>query len=842
MFLAPIMLFGGFVVSIPVIIHLLNRRRYREVRWAAMDFLTEVVQTKHRVLKLKDAVLLALRCLALGCVVLAMGRLSCVHTRDSGTVAGPEGDATDALFIFDTSYSMGMVSGSQTLLERARRGALELLSSFGRGSRVQIVTVDETARTLLDTPTDDLSQAERIIQDEIRVSTRGGDMSLAIKKVAELLPALFGTRKDVYLFTDMQSRPWRIDTDDAVNREKVKALSKARGFYVIDVGDAEPQNLAIASLGLPDGLADIHTPTQFKVRVTNSGTHAQEDIRLGMRVHGLPDEDEFAIPDGKDELESEPLKAPDEDRLVNALQGRQVGNTQTISKIPPGLHGLEVDIEPYLFPKAGSYLVEAFLEDGDNLALDNSRFLAVEVREEVKILCVEGSDLKEETREKVGDTYYLRRLLAPYLRNDPDARFLYNPVRMTLDEVNGLDWKLQKAADESGKSESIDESANELDEYMVVVLANVSELSVDFIAALENFVANGGSLILFPGENTDSEDFTYSELLYKNGQGLLPARLEKVVGAKFAELKDSEQLLSLATTPGALSDVIFDTGNTTEVKQVTYGRPRFSKSWEVVLPKPVPDSEKEAPEKTDSDPEDKGERKSIAVGEPKVIARYSNEKPFAVRRDFGEGRVIFFTTTCDNQWNNLPYCTAFFMTYNAVRDLIRGQVGRASNQQGDKLIYKAPRDLAQETFQIGSPVEVPEEQRPVPAGKDSLGRQVWQIEFDNTGHPGGYCFEVVDADPESRARSYFAVNITPAESDLDRIESEELAALFPGINVQVKRYPAAIQEIITTNKTVTEISIALLLLATCFFLAETIVAALISPKPVQETKLKWMRA
>jgi hypothetical protein len=505
-------------------------------------------------------------------------------------------------------------------------------------------------------------------------------------------------------------------------------------------------------------------------------------------------------------------------------------------------------MEPYLFPKAGSYLVEAFLEDGDNLALDNSRFLAVEVREEVKILCVEGSNLKEETREKVGDTYYLRRLLAPHLRDDPDARFLYRPVRMTVEEVNRLDWKIRETEDEKVEVK-IDEPANDLDEIMVVVLANVSELSVEFIAALENFVANGGSLILFPGENTDSEDFTYSELLYKNGKGLLPARLEKAVGSKFDELKDAKQLLSLDTTPGALSDVIFDTGNTTEVKQVTYGRPRFSKTWEVVLPKPEPadketrgQGDKEPEQKADTDPTDTSEAKPIAVGEPKVIARYSNGKPFAIRRDFGEGRVIFFTTTCDSQWNNLPYCTAFFMTYNAVRDLIRGQVGRASNQQGDRLVYKAPRDLAQETFQISSPIEVPEEQRPAPAGKDSLGRQVWQIEFDNTGHPGGYCFEVVDAGPESRARSYFAVNIAPAESNLARIESEELAAFFPGIDVQVKRYPAAIQEIITTNKTVTEISIALLLLALCFFVAETIVAALISPKPVQETKLKWMRA
>ncbi len=48
----------------PVIIHLLNRRRFREVQWAAMDFLLEAFRRERRILRIRDWIVLALRTLA----------------------------------------------------------------------------------------------------------------------------------------------------------------------------------------------------------------------------------------------------------------------------------------------------------------------------------------------------------------------------------------------------------------------------------------------------------------------------------------------------------------------------------------------------------------------------------------------------------------------------------------------------------------------------------------------------------------------------------------------------------------------------------------------------------
>ena len=43
-FLAPLMLWGAAAVSIPVIIHLFFRSRYRTVPWAAMKFLLTSIE------------------------------------------------------------------------------------------------------------------------------------------------------------------------------------------------------------------------------------------------------------------------------------------------------------------------------------------------------------------------------------------------------------------------------------------------------------------------------------------------------------------------------------------------------------------------------------------------------------------------------------------------------------------------------------------------------------------------------------------------------------------------------------------------------------------------------
>src|SRR5215510_6768244 len=70
------LLTAGAAVSVPVIIHLLNRKRFRVVTWAAMRFLLAAQKKNSRRLRLEQLILLAMRCLVVLLVLLAMASVT----------------------------------------------------------------------------------------------------------------------------------------------------------------------------------------------------------------------------------------------------------------------------------------------------------------------------------------------------------------------------------------------------------------------------------------------------------------------------------------------------------------------------------------------------------------------------------------------------------------------------------------------------------------------------------------------------------------------------------------------------------------------------------------------
>src|SRR5437764_4320988 len=65
---------GAGLTAIPIIIHLLNRRRFKTVTWAAMEFLLRAMRKNRRRLKFEQWLLLATRCLLVFLLGLALAR------------------------------------------------------------------------------------------------------------------------------------------------------------------------------------------------------------------------------------------------------------------------------------------------------------------------------------------------------------------------------------------------------------------------------------------------------------------------------------------------------------------------------------------------------------------------------------------------------------------------------------------------------------------------------------------------------------------------------------------------------------------------------------------------
>src|SRR3954462_1015351 len=83
------MVAGGALVSAPIIIHLINRMRFRRGKWAAMEFLLKAQKRMRRKLIIEQLILLLLRCLLVFLVGLLFARFKWF-----GSMEGEESRAT----------------------------------------------------------------------------------------------------------------------------------------------------------------------------------------------------------------------------------------------------------------------------------------------------------------------------------------------------------------------------------------------------------------------------------------------------------------------------------------------------------------------------------------------------------------------------------------------------------------------------------------------------------------------------------------------------------------------------------------------------------------------------
>src|SRR5262245_17401673 len=120
--------------SIPLVIHLLNRRRYRVVNWAAMRFLLAAQRRKARRMRLEQATLLAIRAAVILLLVFAMASVTpwaeAMWLRlfpDQGIIATAVGHRSHKIIVIDGSFSMAAKLAERSCFERARDLAIQIV-------------------------------------------------------------------------------------------------------------------------------------------------------------------------------------------------------------------------------------------------------------------------------------------------------------------------------------------------------------------------------------------------------------------------------------------------------------------------------------------------------------------------------------------------------------------------------------------------------------------------------------------------------------------------------------------------------------------------------------------
>ena len=199
-FLQPALLWGLLAVSIPIIIHLLNRRRHRTVKWAAMDFLLKATRESRGKKKIKHIIILTCRALAVAALVFAIARPLL------GGFLGFGATVDTVVLILDRSASMerneadGQPSKRELVLQQVAE-AMEGLET------ARLVLLDSVTGQISEVPSPDTLPELSTTSATDTSSDLPGLLSTTFDYLRESQPG----RTEIWLATDMQLANWRTD-------------------------------------------------------------------------------------------------------------------------------------------------------------------------------------------------------------------------------------------------------------------------------------------------------------------------------------------------------------------------------------------------------------------------------------------------------------------------------------------------------------------------------------------------------------------------------------------------------------------------------------------------------
>ena len=837
------MLAGALLVGVPVMVHLINRLRYRRVRFAAMEFLLKAQKWVRRKLLIQQLLLLLLRCL----LVLLLGLLA---ARFLGfDLTGREGRATHHVVILDDTPSMADgwkgEDGSPTdAFEQAKRVLLrDIAPAAAEATAAQTLEVVRLSdlggpRPFGRLTADSLRELGNYLQPLrpglVRVTPAEG-----LQKAKELVAALSpDTNAVVHLLGDLRAGDLSDDAD-AVKAAVGELTAGGAKVFLVDAAhpvrkpvDRRPpaahDNLAILDLLPGRPAVGRFEPVEFTLRVKNFGAAELSDVRFALRVNG-------------DENKGRSVVFPS----VPAGQERSLKVELTFDRLGTA----EKPLERFS-------LVTASLETGEpgGLAVDNVRHAVVEVKERLPILVVDGRPEKRDARD--GDSFFLR------------------PVFTSV--LGGYGWQDGTARD----LEALD-----LSRFAFVLLLNVPSLSGPAVQAVEAYGRAGGGVGVWVGPDVSAEAYTRD--LYRDGAGFLPAPLAEKPSPELSEEElqlrryQISQKKLLVRNPAtrahpALAGLYLDerglpAGDVDKLERV-FGFITVARHWPVpprgrwredksvtelyCLPNDGKTANYEAAIRgvVDAIPLD-GEFRELLqpirddlrrigdTGEPlhtlanrldefladgtdtastaRLREFWANPKtaalktqatrlrdevkfgdPLILAKQFGRGRVILVTTTAGDGWTDWPSAppgsASFAPVMKQVGDYLSGGGVPESRPVGKRVELRFPADRFRpavgRTVISHDPTARPQPGQPLVAVVDLAEQPLTAsggdlvLDFAGADRPGAYLFTATGVKPGadgSMASEYraVAVNVDTKESDLRRVAGDELALLAPKAKV-----------------------------------------------------------
>ena len=408
-------------ISIPIVLHILNKARPKKVNWAAMELLQKTTQQQSKKIKLEDWLLMVLRCLTFLLVALAMMRLVFVNSSDLFS-----GASRELILVIDSSYSMNH-GQYESRFDLAKKKAMKIVNSLPSGSKISLVTIGDEPEVLIRHRDPSEISLERYFA-ALEAKPEGFGLEVSLSVLDELLNESDSANREVIFLTDAQKRSWCENSKSAI--EKIAELNQKASISLLPLGDESYENLALSDFHMTSGACRSGGFINLSAKIINHGESlATASIELFHNSNIV-------------DVTSVSSLQPKEERLLRF--GVQLES--------PGPNRFQLSLE------------------SDNLADDNSAYLAIYVPNKLKVLIIEGSP---------GAGRYLE--LATQLERSGYAEGLICTVSLASLV-----------------------SAEQIEKNDVIVLADVGDLDEENIKILDEKVRNGAGLLVYAGVNMDA--------------------------------------------------------------------------------------------------------------------------------------------------------------------------------------------------------------------------------------------------------------------------------------------------------------------------------------------------
>ena len=708
--------------SLPIIIHLLNRKRFRIVSWAAMRFLLAAQKKNTRRLRLEQLLLLAIRTLIVILLVLAMASVMPWSEEmwfrlfpGSAAQAVTSSRRLHKILVLDGSFSMATRVGDTSYFDRAKQMA-ERIVQESPGSGFSVVLMASPPRRIVSEPSDDARRVSEEVQ-ALRLPHGNADLTATLNAVENMLRQSPGKyeEREVYLLTDMQRSTWTRGPGGSPAEALSKIQEQARTIFV-DVGQEGVNNVAITNLALAVPVVTTGISAPISVTLHNFSADVRKQARVEISV-------------GRARTAS----------ADPAFALRSAG--QTTADLAPGQNTLGFT---HRFTAPGDYVLQARV-DADALELDDVRSVMLTVKDSVPVMLVNGKPAAEVYDRA---TEWLLDALNPFQAVPAPRNVPARPKVLT-------------------ESEFADAGLGDLTPYDCVFFCDVARLDAAEIRRVELHLRRGGGVVFCLGPRADLE--SYNRLLYRNGEGLLPARLlgiqeapEKRVFNFFGEEKAFHEapLEAFAGERDRISLL-----GTRFRQYVRAELPSRNRARKILSFMP------EAATASSATPET-ANGKPLPIGDPALVEWQKFR-----------GRVLLYPSTANMDWTSWPISPSYPAM---MQELLQYAVAGRLREQS--LITGEPLELYLQSGGAGLEVNVnlPDGRKEI--GNTELRDEIGVLRWLDTEMSGLYRAKIGLFPQEYM----FAVNVPTStdaqlasESDPSRTAAAELQAAYPGWDFQL---------------------------------------------------------